>query len=379
MLSCFHNAEDDRIYWKESVSLQSAGYEVVHICLGDRSNEYTTKEGIRIIEVTMKKAIPVNWKIRLSNLLAKALETKADFYHMHDWPLHALRKELKNAYWKPKLIFDAHDCNFFMRLQGLQYSKKGVILDTLRLIYFKFIDIWEKRNSKKYDAFITPEEFNLHYYTHRNSKQKKLIVANYSFFELIESVAEKKEYDIIYSGLIEESRGILQLIDAIKICAINIPEIKVLIIGNIHSLSFKEKLERKISLLQLSNNIILHEAVPFNEIEKHYRMSKTGILIWLPTKKNQNAIPIKLFEYMAFGLPVIFTKKGVASNIVSGTQCGILADPEDPISISVAIETLLMDHTLYTKYSQNGLKAVREKYNWSAESVKLIQLYKELN
>ena len=56
-LSFNHSAFDDRIYWKELLCLQRAGYKAVHICVGKDAADYISAEGIRIISI---KAIERN-------------------------------------------------------------------------------------------------------------------------------------------------------------------------------------------------------------------------------------------------------------------------------------------------------------------------------
>jgi hypothetical protein len=54
MLSCTHQAKDDRIYWKESLSLQRNGYQLTHIATGANDSDTVSQEGIRLIEVKKK-------------------------------------------------------------------------------------------------------------------------------------------------------------------------------------------------------------------------------------------------------------------------------------------------------------------------------------
>jgi len=110
-------------------------------------------------------------------------------------------------------------------------------------------------------------------------------------------------------------------------------------------------------------------------ISNYYAQSKIGIGIFHPTRMYHYAIQIKTFEYMAYGLPIICSNFGYIHKFVSESKSGIAVNPLDPNEIANAIEKLLTDQKLYKRYSENGIKAARSKYNWKSEEKKLITIY----
>ncbi len=73
--------------------------------------------------------------------------------------------------------------------------------------------------------------------------------------------------------------------------------------------------------------------------------------------------PIKLFEYMACGKPVVASDIDIVGDIVKDNGCGVLAKPGDPGSLAEAIRSLAgSPHG--ESMGASGRKACVEKYNW---------------
>lgn len=106
--------------------------------------------------------------------------------------------------------------------------------------------------------------------------------------------------------------------------------------------------------------------------------ARIGLHVVAPLPHFMDSLPIKLFEYMAAGIPAIVSDFPVWREIVAGTECGLLVAPGDPIALAAAIEHLLSDPVLAERMGANGRKAVATKYNWGAEQERLVELYRTL-
>ncbi|MFC2087641.1 glycosyltransferase, partial [Bacteroidota bacterium] len=108
MIADAHGIQDDRIYWKEGLSLKRHGYEVHCIGTGDSIVNTVSDEGIYLHQITN----PVFIKNRIINKLFKSVfrkntnlkilqivrEIKPDICHIHDLKPLALVKQLKKRY-----------------------------------------------------------------------------------------------------------------------------------------------------------------------------------------------------------------------------------------------------------------------------------------
>jgi glycosyltransferase involved in cell wall biosynthesis len=88
--------------------------------------------------------------------------------------------------------------------------------------------------------------------------------------------------------------------------------------------------------------------------------------------------PIKMYEYMAAGIPVISSDFPLWRQIVDGAGCGLCVDPLDPRKVSEAIRFLLTHPKEAEAMGQRGRNAILERYNWDREKGKLLSLYETL-
>ena len=106
--------------------------------------------------------------------------------------------------------------------------------------------------------------------------------------------------------------------------------------------------------------------------------SKIGLVTLHPLPNYVDALPVKMFEYMAARIPVIASSFPLWQEIVEGNGCGFCTDPRDPEAIAGTIERIMGNASLAEEMGTNGKRAVMSRYNWAVEEVKLLHLYEIL-
>ena len=81
---------------------------------------------------------------------------------------------------------------------------------------------------------------------------------------------------------------------------------------------------------------------------------------------------------MMAGLPVIGSDFPLWKEIIEKENCGICINSDDVHEIADAVNKLLTDSELIESMGKNGRKAVEQKFNWSTQEAKLLELYKDL-
>lgn len=114
------------------------------------------------------------------------------------------------------------------------------------------------------------------------------------------------------------------------------------------------------------------------DIMRNLNRATIGLALDLDVPHRRAALPTKLFEYMAAGLPVVAADLPNTRAVIEAAGCGILARPGDAQSFAEAICRLVDDRETARAFGERGLKAYRERFNWESEVRKLGPVYARL-
>lgn len=104
---------------------------------------------------------------------------------------------------------------------------------------------------------------------------------------------------------------------------------------------------------------------------------RAGLVLLKPVEHEMVTLPIKLFEYMAAGLPVISSDFPVWRGIVENAGCGLMADPLDLDAIVAAMQWIIDNPDEAEAMGRRGRLAVENQYNWEPEGAALVAFYRD--
>jgi len=367
MLTTGHSALDDRIFYKEALSLKKV-YNDITIIAPDDNHEYV-QDGIRIIGITKPKSIKERFAI-VDELIKKAVEVNADVYHFHDFEIIYKANKIKKYLPDAKIVYDVHEHYPDM----VRMSRK--VPTIIKPLAVWLVDKTELHISKKFSYIITADDAVKERFKTINDNTD--VVYNFSEFDLKSPINYEKEYDVIYQGGITLERGVFQLVKAIEIARQTKKDIKMIFVGPFGDEEAKKKVFNYIEEKDLNENIKFVGKVPHKDVEGYIRKSKVGVVTLLPLPKYFKNIPIKQFEYMSCGIPVVGSDLPPIKKFLTSYNSGIIVDPTSPKEISEAIIKLVNDLELCEELGNNGIRAVTEEYNWGNMEKKLIKIYKNI-
>jgi glycosyltransferase involved in cell wall biosynthesis len=385
MLADSHGLYDDRIYWKEAVSLMRGGYEVHFVLAADRNEHGITSEGIRYTKlkhVTYSRNRYINYLFKLlipggiySRMFMAAATIKADVYHIHDLRVNHIGARLKKLPWKPKVIYDVHEP---YPENIIDYNETKGIATFVKEMYAESIRKWENKCAQKYDLILATEENVQARFREFIPEEKVQIIYNYTDLEKGKPLSfDDKEYDAIYCGGITKRRGAMKILGAVRLVKEGLPGLKVLFLGTYFPPELKLEMLEFVRQNSLEKNVILLDNVPYTEVGEYYRKSKLGLGIFLPIRTHKIILQIKIFEYMNFGLPIIGSNFGHISRYITEYKAGITVNPESEAEIAYAMTSLLKNKSLYDEMCRNGLKA-SENFQWKFMEEKLLTIYHQI-
>lgn len=134
-------------------------------------------------------------------------------------------------------------------------------------------------------------------------------------------------------------------------------------------------LEKIAAELGLADRVRFHDPVPHDELLAWTAGAWCGASLLVDTCLNHRfALPNKLFENLAVGVPLIASDNPQVAEVISEHGCGELCDPTDPGSIVAAVRRL---DARYESVAA-AARAAGETYRWETEEAVLLQLYERL-
>jgi len=362
-ITTVHPAFDTRIFHKEAKTLARAGYEVVLIAQHDGDEMV---DGVKIVALPK----PRNRFARIFGLTWRAfrlgLRERADVYHFHDPELLPIGALLK-IFTRAKVIYDVHED------VPEQILTKQWVPAPLRRPLAVVFNAAEKLLAQAMDAVVVATEG----IAEKFARLKPIVIHNYPDLGMLPNPStrrgEGKEKVLVYVGGISKIRGAIEMVRALE--HLNPAwNVRLDLIGKLEP----PELEHELRALPGYRRVRFLGWMQPEDVYAHLAKADIGLVCLHPEPRFMVAWPVKLFEYMAAGLPVVASNFPLWKEIVEGNRCGITVDPLDPKAIAQAIEYLLTHPEEARQMGENGRRAVEEKYNWGKEAGKLLTLYKEL-
>ncbi|MFB6258261.1 MAG: glycosyltransferase family 4 protein [Flavobacteriales bacterium] len=361
-ITTVHPARDLRIFHKECKALKEAGYEVTLI-----ANDPEVGEGdidgitVRQVGVPVKSRVQRILKVARA-AFRKALEVDAELYHFHDPEFLPFAKKLIRS--GKKVIYDAHED------LPRQLLSKHWVPSLLRKGLSRLVERYEDRTSEKLTAVVAATDHIRERFA--KSNEQSWSIKNYPILSessVTSSDPGKMGKKVCYIGSITRVRGVAELVRALPMT-----EAELDLAGDFPEEKFREELKELEGWEQVNELGFLDR----EGIQNVLAEARAGLVTLHPIINYVHALPVKLFEYMEAGLPVIASDFPALVEIIDEQECGITVDPKDPRQIAEAIQHLLQNPEEAARMGSNGKRAVQEKFNWGREAERLRRVYTKL-
>lgn len=269
-----------------------------------------------------------------------------------------------------KVLLDIHDPMPNTFASKFKVGESGFLFQILR---------WQELLSARYsDRVITVHEPVKHgvLVKHGLPPESIHVVANFpdtNLFLLPKSFQVDGMIRLVFHGTILERYGLRNLIIALtKIHRRD--KIRVKIIGEG---DFSIELKRLINDYALSDVVEFdNHHYPVHEIPSRIASCNLGIIPLEISSITNYALPLKLVEYIALGLPVISVRSAAINYYFNEEDC-LFYDWDDTDSLAQLLDRLASNPELLLRYHHRSI-ALREKFSWDTEKQKYVALLNDL-
>jgi glycosyltransferase involved in cell wall biosynthesis len=355
LLSAQHTSDDMRVVRKEGESLAAAGWPVTHL----------SPAPARPIGPVAVETVPgTSRRGRWWALYARAVALRPGVIHASEpdaWIIAWLAARRTGA----RLVLDVHEhypSRLDTRLPGrLRPLAQGAIRRVMRAL------------GRRADAVVLAKDGLAEDFP----GARCVAVRNHA---LVPQGLPRRRHGpgpvtLLHLGAIGVARGWPVLLEALALC----PEgTRLLVIGGFtdgSEAAFHAAAEAR----GLTGRITCTGWLPAEAALARAAMADINLVLFQPGEENHRlALPHKLFDGMALGLPVIAPRfaTGVAG-IVEESGCGLLVDVTDAQAIAAAVGEL-EDPVRRAALGEAGWQAARGAWGWPAEAERLVALYREL-
>jgi glycosyltransferase involved in cell wall biosynthesis len=360
LITTVHPAQDARIFLREAQTLAAAGYEVTVVApspSGDPLEHVHWKSLPRVRHRALRIAL-------LPGLACwRAVSVRPHVYHLHDPELLWIGLILRTI--GCRVVYDAHED------LPEQILSKDWIPRPLRRPLSAALRRWLGFILRRLSGVIAATDGIADVL---QLATRPTVVRNYPVLELIPEIAKRPSGPltrVLYLGQVSEDRGAAEMLDAAH--ALVDRGIGLTVIGRISPAMLP-----RLRAGAAAGNVTVVPWKPPLEAYQELALADIGLVCLHPLRRYQTALPVKLFEYMAAGIPVVASDFPLWRLIVEGAECGLLVNPLDASATANAVMYLVDHPEERGRMGRNGRKAVETRYNWSLEAPELLRLYAEV-
>ena len=360
LITSGHPPFDERIFWKFGITLVENNFDVMVIS-SDKEMRIERKEikinsfnGINLdkrnkIEVFFNllknfdpqviicsEPLPVIAAIKYRRTQKTGVKVILDVteYYPHQNALRGLHGINKYFTYLKLFLFNVYTANL---------TNQIIIGEKNKAILYNWIAPFKR---KSIIGYYSPKKF-----------------FNYSYKDLSNPIT------FCYLGEHSEERGFYKLLNVVKRISSNSNHsFKLIFIGSSSN--------EQIQYLDGIKNIEIEE-IDWTEYDRLSEvLNKSNFFIDLRDKNKifNRSIPIRIFDYMACGRPVIFSNLDSLSELSDIKPFTHLVEPDDINAVAKILNAYFDNNGLYFEHCQAARNLFEDKYNWELLEGKLLKL-----
>lgn len=360
-ITTVHNASDNRIFYKEVISLKNAGHD---ICLIAPNEKDEVVEGVPVYHLKKQSSrIKRFFILSILDVLRLVLSKKIKVCHFHDPELIPVGLVVKLL--GRKVVFDVHE-----NTPAAILSKPYLSRPWLKKIMSKSIHYTEVIAFRFFDAIVTarPDISERLKAFDPITLRNFPILPRYKKEDVLNTAKNNDKFTLIFVGGISQIRGVKEVIESLSY----LKDVEFWILGPFED----DKIRNECEALDGWEKVKYLGVVKPYEIFEYVKKADCGIVTFLPMPNHLTTLATKPFEYMACGLPIIMSDFKYWKDFFG--ESAAYTNPESPMEIAQCIDELRSSREKLSSMAEKNFYLAQNEYNWTVESAKLIDLYNKI-
>jgi glycosyltransferase involved in cell wall biosynthesis len=301
------------------------------------------------------------------------IHRKYAFVHVHTPPDFEVY-----SVWLPKLmgarvLLDIHDPmpDFVAAKFGSSGNEKLI----------RILELIERVSLKSADHAVTVTDYWKEVICKRSRipEDKMSVIVNLPDVKLFDRDRYAKShkggrFTLLYPGTVNKHCGLEIALKAVRLVKEKIPLIKFEIYG---IGSDYDRIKAMAKELSIDGVVLFHDLIPHDQVPELMAEADVGIALLSGSDEySRQALNVKLFEYLAMGLPAIATRTPVTEYYLND-QIVAFSNPNDSEDVARCILELYHNPTRRQLLSNGGLEFTR-KLNWNVKVADFFEIVEKL-
>lgn len=137
----------------------------------------------------------------------------------------------------------------------------------------------------------------------------------------------------------------------------------------------RSRLEARVAAAGLERSIIFTGKVPYDRVRAHYALLDAFVVARVPDRAARFVTPLKPYEAMAMGLPLVVSDLPALTEIAAPDQRGLAFPSGDGAALAATLERLIDQPQLGADLAAAGRAWVLKERTWAANGARYRDLY----
>jgi glycosyltransferase involved in cell wall biosynthesis len=194
-------------------------------------------------------------------------------------------------------------------------------------------------------------------------------------FSTVRPATERESFTVGFVGSLKPWHGLPILTEAFSLLRQLVPNARLLIVGDGPE---RENLVGELAARGLDAHALFTGAVNPDQVPQLLGLMDVAVAPYA-AQSNFYFSPLKVYEYMAAGLPVVVSEIGQLADLIEPGVNGMLCPPGNAIALAAALEKLWRSPALRHNLGQAARKTVIAHHTWDAIAQKILHIASPLS